>query len=228
MLPLDIGGDVWPLATEFFARHLQQEANNVLTGQHRGGVAAAAASMREQLRKDMCVGKSEAVPEAPLKVDLPCCEQHLGLCRGHDALIMPAALDLASAAHSFFNDAVPGNFYEFVVSKQDDPDPPPCAVALRRWASESTAPPPEYTQTLRSLPHLPRMAPPNVGPRSCRARALSPTAGIAPHYWQLQTRHHSTEAHTQRGGEPGWDSQFNVQPVTRTHSAHATHSCLRT
>jgi len=108
----DLGDDVWPVAEEEFCDFVAGQAAQQGLCNHRGGHARVADGVRSAVRSGFVIGKNDAVPEAPLRVHIPCPELHPGLCRAWDSDFMPVALQIASGMQKYFTKfGVIGDFY---------------------------------------------------------------------------------------------------------------------
>ena len=107
-MPLpSLGDGTWPIGTQLFQDHVAQYcADHGI--QHLGGITRAAGSMREELRRQMVIGKSDLIPAGPLRVRATCMECASGVCITRDAERMPHIAAIASKIHKHFSGQVSG------------------------------------------------------------------------------------------------------------------------
>jgi len=111
--PLNLGDGVWPVGTKLLEDHVAQYCAGQGI-QHLGGMTRAAGPMREELRCQMLIGKSNVIPAGPLRVHATCAECASGVCITRDAKHMPRIAAVAGKIHKHFSGTaigVAGKFY---------------------------------------------------------------------------------------------------------------------
>lgn len=94
-IPLDIGDEIWPVASKMFEDQLAAKAQRLGLTEWRGGVQRVGSAWREELRQEMVVDCDPCL-QPVLRVPVQCSVRHPGICCTRDAAYYDDCLALAT------------------------------------------------------------------------------------------------------------------------------------